>query len=209
MNSEIHPNAAPLIPLVEGIVKLFYPYVEGAVHDLRKGKVVALYNNISKRKVGDPSAVTELGINPVDFPDVFDPYYKTNWDGRRLKCISVTIRDNDGAPVGLVCINFDISVFESMGTQLEQILALFNKDGLNPVEQFADNWQQQVSDFIDGYAQTHGIAIWAMTKEQKSALVNEMYDHSLFNYRDAATHVARKLGVSRTTIYNYLKEGKK
>lgn len=209
MNEEIHPKAVTLMPLVEGIVKLFYPFVEGAVHDLRQGKIVALYNNISRRKVGDPSAVTELGVDIKDFPDVFDPYYKTNWDGKHLKCTSITVRDESGTPVALVCINFDASTFEGMGAQLKKLLTLLNKDGLNPVEQFADNWQQQVADFIDRYAQTHNIAVRAMSKLQKAALVNEMYDHALFNYRDAATYIAQQLGVSRTTIYNYLKEGKR
>jgi predicted transcriptional regulator YheO len=209
MSSKIHPNATALMPLVEGVVKLFYPYAEGAIHDLRQGKVVALYNNISKRKVGDPSPVTELGIDIKDFPDVFDPYYKTNWDGKRLKCTSVTIRDDAGEPIGLVCINFDISVFEGMNLQLEKLLGLTNKDGMNPVEQFSDNWQQQVSDFIDAYAQKHNIAVSAMSTPQKAALVREMYDHALFNYRDSAAYVAQQLKVSRTTIYNYLKKGNK
>jgi len=36
-----------------------------------------------------------------------------------------------------------------------------------------------------------------------------MYDHALFNYRDAASYIAQQLNVSRTTIYNYLKKGEK
>jgi predicted transcriptional regulator YheO len=209
MQTTIHPNAAVLMPLVEGIVKLFYPYAEGAIHDLQQGKVVALYNNISRRKVGDPSAVTELGIEVKDFPDVFDPYYKTNWDGKRLKCTSVTIRDDAGKPVGLVCINFDLSAFEGMNLQLEKLLGLTNKSGLNPVEQFSGNWQQQVSNFIDAYAQKHNVAVDAMSTSQKAMLVCEMYDHALFNYRDSAAYIAQQLRVSRTSIYNYLKKGNK
>lgn len=209
MNKSIHPNAVALMPLVEGIVQLFYPYVEGAVHDLRQGKVVALYNNISRRQVGDPSAVTELGVDLQDFPDVFEPYYKTNWDGKRLKCVSITIRDDSNTPVGLVCINFDTSAFEGMSEQLNKLLSLLNQSGLNPVERFAENWQQQVSEFIDQYARAHNVAVRAMSKKQKSQLINEMYDHALFNYRDAAAYVAGLLQVSRTTIYNYLKEGKR
>jgi predicted transcriptional regulator YheO len=95
-----------------------------------------------------------------------------------------------------------------MNVQLDRLLGLVNKNGLNPVEQFADNWQQRVADFIDTYAREHNVAVAAMTKEQKADLVCDMYDHALFNYRDAASFVARQLGVSRTTVYNYLKKGK-
>lgn len=201
----LHPNIAAQIPMVEGVIKLFYPYAEGAIHDLQRGKVIALYNNISKRKIGDPSAVTELGVEIKDFPNVFDPYYKTNWDGKQLKCVSTTIRDESGMPIGLICINFDTSVFQAMQTQLEKFLALPNKNGLNPVERFGSDWRQQVLTFIDTFARTHNVAVSAMTKTHKAALVGEMYDHALFNYRDAATFVAQQLGVSRTTVYNYLK----
>jgi D-arginine utilization repressor len=209
MSENIHPKAQALLPMVEGIVKLFYPFAEGAVHDLRQGKVVAIYNNISRRKVGDPSPITELGVEVKDFPDVFDPYYKTNWDGKRLKCVSVTIRDDAGQPVGLVCINFDTSVFNGLNVQLEKLLGLTDKQGLNPVDQFGEDWQRRVTDFIDAYAKAHNIAVAAMTTDQKADLVAQMYDHSLFNYRDAAAYVAKELDVSRTTVYNYLRKGKK
>jgi len=208
MNASLHPNIAATIPMLEGVVKLFHPYVEGAIHDLNKGKVIAIYNNISRRSIGDTSPVTELGVDVKDFPDVFEPYYKTNWDGRRLKCTSVTIRDDAGTPIGLVCMNFDTSVFETIGHHIETLIQT-QPTGLNPVEQFADNWQQQVSAFMDTYARAHNIALRTMTKDQKATLVCEMYNHALFNYRDAASYIAQQLNVSRTTIYNYLKKGEK
>lgn len=199
---------AAVQPLLEGIVSLFHPFIEAAIHDLQEGKVVALYNNISKRKIGDPSPITELGIDVKDFPDVFDPYYKTNWDGRQLKCVSVTIRDKHRKPIGLVCINFDTTVFQSMGDNVEKLVSLINNKSLNPVEQFDDNWQQHVATFINEYLQKHSSTISAMPKGQKAALVGEMYDRGFFNYRDAASYIARQIGVSRTTVYNYLKDKK-
>ena len=201
-----HPKIAALEPMVEGIVKLLYPYAEGAIHDLREGKIIALYNNISKRKIGDPSVVTELGVEVKDFPDVFDPYYKTNWDGRKLKCTSVTVRDETGAPIALVCINFDTTVLQGMSLQLEGFLKLRNSQALNPVEQFAVDWRKQANDFIESYAAERNIAPTILTKKDKAEIVKRLYAHGLFNYRDAASHISNILGVSRTTVYNYLKE---
>ena len=42
-------------PFIQAMVDLFSPFVEAAVHDLEKGEVVAIYHNISQRKVGDSS----------------------------------------------------------------------------------------------------------------------------------------------------------
>jgi len=192
--------------MVEGIVKLLHPFAEGAVHDLRSGKIVALYNNISKRKIGDPSVVTELGIDIKDFPDVFEPYYKTNWDGRQLKCTSITVRNEQGTPIGLVCINFDTTVFDTMNVQLGTFLTLQNQASLNPVEQFAVDWRKQVNEYINSYTVKNNVALTALNKNEKSALVKQLYVNGLFNYRDAASYIAKTLDVSRTTIYNYLKE---
>lgn len=203
----LHPNIARLVPMLEGTVALLHPYAEGAIHDLKEGKIIALYNNISKRSVGDSSVVAELEIDIKDFPDYFEPYYKTNWDGRELKCTSVTIRDDNGDPIGLICINFDTSVFGAMQTQLESFLKL-KTGGLNPVEEFSVNWRKQVRTYTDEFLAKHSVTIQALTKQQKTLLVNELYDHGFFNYRDAATYIAQKLNVSRTTIYNYLKEAK-
>lgn len=208
VQSDLHQNLIAAMPFAEGMSKLFSPYVEGAVHDLRQGKIVALYNNISRREVGDPSVVTNFGIDVADFPDVFEPYYKTNWDGRKLKCTSMTIRDENGAAIGLLCINLDTTVFDTMATQLNALLQLKDSGGLNPVEQFGVDWQRQADKLIDEYASETNVAIIAMNKDQKSELVQQLYRHGYFNYREAATYVAQKLGVSRATIYNYLKEEK-
>lgn len=205
-SAHMHPNVAVLMPMVEGIINLLQPFAEAAIHDLREGKIIALYNNISKRKIGDPSVVTELGVDVKDFPDVFDPYYKTNWDGRNLKCTSITVRDDAGEPIALVCINFDTTVFEGITLQLDAFLRLKNSQALNPVEQYGENWRTQVSDFINDFTTRQNAALTALSKQQKAQLTKQLYAHGLFNYREAAQYIAKVLGVSRATIYNYLKE---
>src|SRR5579859_3767820 len=101
----------PYLPIIQGIIALFAPFVEVTIHDVTAGKISAIYGNITNRKVGDLSPVTELQV-PVDkFPDVFDPYYETNWDGRKIKCTTITVRDENKRPVALICFNFDVSVF--------------------------------------------------------------------------------------------------
>ena len=56
------------LPFIEAIVELFHPYVEAAVHDLRSGKVAAIYHNISRRKVGDATPIRELNVDAGKFP---------------------------------------------------------------------------------------------------------------------------------------------
>lgn len=207
-SKQLHPLLAQQLPMMDGITKLFHPYVEAALHDLQSGTVAAIYNNISRRKVGEPSVVTKFIGKSIDkFPDVFDPYYKDNWDGRKFKCVSVTIRDEGGKPVGLVCFNFDTSAFGDISANIQQLLAIGNKTAQNPVEQYTEDWVQRVNDYINHFLKENHTTLPALAKDQKRTVVNHLYEQGLFNYRKAAAHIAAKLHVSRATIYNYLKEG--
>ncbi|HSX28482.1 MAG TPA: PAS domain-containing protein [Candidatus Saccharimonadales bacterium] len=205
----LHEAIARELPTLEAVANLFHPVVEGVMHDLESGKIVALYNNLSNRQVGDPSAITKfVGEHTDEFPDIFEPYYKTNWDGAKFKCTSITIRNESGKPVGLMCINFNTSVFRGMNMEIDKLLAITNQNAQNPVEQFTEDWQDKVTQCITNYLQENNLTSLTLTNAQKRNLVSRLYAHGLFHYRNAAPHVAGQLGISRATIYKYLKEEK-
>lgn len=203
------PELAAQLPVLEGIARLFHPHVEAVLHDLRAGTIVAICNNLSKRAKGDRSAISKFVDESIDvFPDVFEPYYKTNWDGKRFKCVSITIRDTNGKPIGLMCINLDTSVFDNMSQKLYELLAVARKEAQNPIEQYTEDWRARVNECISNYLQENRTTLRALGKEQKREAVNRFYSHGLFNYRNAAVYVGEQLHVSRATVYNYLKEEK-
>ncbi len=76
LTDQINPAVEKCFSYVEAVTELFYPFVEGAIHDLTIGKVVAIYNNFSKRKVGDVTPLQELKVPIAEFPDYLTPYYK-------------------------------------------------------------------------------------------------------------------------------------
>jgi predicted transcriptional regulator YheO len=192
------------IPVIEGVAALFQPFVEAAVHDLTTGKIVLIYNNISKRNAGDPSPLQELGMPIEKFPDVFDPYYKINWDGRKLKCTSITVRDENKKPIALICFNFDTSVFRDMQLNLSTLLDV-KKNAENPIELFKDNWQEKIDTFIKQSMNGNYAQIKRLPVEEKKKIVQNLYQHGLFNYKGAAVYIAEQLDVSRASVYNYLK----
>jgi len=205
----VHPGLAAQLSMLEGVTKLFHPYVEAVLHDLQTGNIAAIYNNLSKRAVGDRSAISKFVGDSIDeFPDVFEPYYKTNWNGKKFKCVSITIRDGGGKPIGLACLNFDTSVFGHMSQSLTDLLTVVSKEAQNPIEQFTDDWQARVNECVGNYLRENHATLGALSKEQKRQAVNRLYNHGLFNYRNAAAYISEQLRVSRATIYNYLKEEK-
>ena len=135
-------------PFIQAVVELFHPFVEAAVHDLEQGKIMAIYHNISQRKVGEPSPLKELKVNIRDFPDYFSPYYKQNRDGRPLKCTSITMRDELGNPVGLICLNVDTSFFQDGHRLLGEFLKT-KVEAANPIEIFGTECETQATTVIE------------------------------------------------------------
>lgn len=206
---DLSPELAAHLPTLEAVTKLFNPYVEAVLHDLRTGNISAIYNNLSKRAVGDRSAISKfVGNSRDEFPDIFEPYYKTNWNGKKFKCTSITVRNNEDEPVGLICFNFDTSTFGHITQNLNELLSVVNAQAQNPIEQFTEDWQARVNECIGNYLKENNTTLLTLEKGQKREAVNRLYNHGLFNYRSAASYISDRLNVSRATVYNYLKEEK-
>jgi predicted transcriptional regulator YheO len=201
----MHPELKKYMPFIQGIADLFHPFVEGVLHDIKSGKVVALFNNISKRKVGETTLLRELKIDLMQFPAYFPPYYKSNYDGRKLKCISITIRDVKNVPIGLICLNLDVSLFQDIEAKFSALLEL-EREAENPIELFGEDWQDQVHLHINRYLKEHEITLSQLSRNQKKNLIQYLYAKGIFNYKNAGPFVADILKISRASLYNYMRK---
>ncbi len=192
-------------PMMKAIVELFHPFVEVAVHDLEQGTLVALYNNISRRKIGQPSPLKELHITSEKFPPYFAPYYKQNWDGRPLKCTSITLRNSKGKAIGLICINADVSLLHETQRVIETFLRIKDTSE-NPVEIFGGQAKSHIDALIEEYIHENKLSLAHLDREGKKRLVHHLYQKGSFNFKNAAPLIAKKLGSSRASIYNYIKQ---
>jgi predicted transcriptional regulator YheO len=191
-------------PIAEAVSNVLYPHAEVVIHDLKSGKIAALYNAFSKRKVGDVSLIEDL-LDQNTLPDVFEVYSKTNWDGRALKSSSATIRDADGKPIGLFCINIDLSEF----SKIQEFVQSWTKRAkAAPKVLFADDWREKINDYISSYLKKERKTIQTMSKKEMELLIHTLYKEGAFEAKHAATYIADVLHVSRATIYNYLKRKK-
>lgn len=193
----------PYEPFIQGIVELFDPFVEAAVHDLKKGKIVALYHNLSKRKIGDISPLAELKVSIDEFPDYFPAYYKRNWDGRQLKCTSITIRDKGKKPVGLICFNVDVSFMQDTQRLLEIFLTL-KTESENPIEMYGGSCEEQAENLIQKYLSENELHLSHLNRSHKQQLVQHLYHQGIFNFKNAVPFVSNYLKISRASIYNYI-----
>lgn len=183
------------LPIAQALEALLHPFAEIVLHDLRTEKVVALVNNFSKRKIGEDSQVDTSRV----FPDFFPPYCKTNWDGKKLKSTTATLRNAQGEAIGLLCINLDISVLDSFQGMIENFLTRVEL----PSALFEDDWKEKISTFVHNWLKTHQRSLG---REEKHALVHALWKEGAFRAKHAAAYVAQVLQLSRATVYKYLKE---
>ena len=205
MRREFNTLLAQYEPLIKAIVEISHPFVEAAIHDIEKGEVAAIYNNISQRKIGEPSPLHELKISINDFPDYFSPYYKQNWDGRSLKCTSITMRNKKGKPIGLICINIDVAYFQE-GFQLFKTFLQIKEESENPIEIFGSECEEQVEGFTKQFLNERHLSLNHLNRANKKELVQHFYRKGIFNFKNAVPFVAKKLKTSRASVYNYIKQ---
>jgi len=187
----------------DGVATLFFPYAEVVVHNLSTRRISYIANNLSRRKVGDDSALDNAEFQPGE--SVIGPYEKRNWDGAVMRSVSVVVREPTGRPIGLVCINLNIGVFEQARAALD---LLVSGARLTPQPEviFRDDWQERINTFIHGWLGQHQVGLTTLTRIQKKSLIEDLYRNGAFKGRSAAEYVARVLKMGRATIFKYTRE---
>lgn len=188
--------------IADAIALLFAPYAEIAIHDLASQTLVYIANNRSQRELGEDSNLSDLQDDP--YSQVIGPYLKRNWDGSQLRSISAVLRDDGDTPIGLMCINLDISVLESAKAALDLFLA-GNVLQPQPEVLFQDDWQERINTFIHHWLQQRQQTLSTLNATGRRALVEALYHEGAFKGKNAAGYVAKILGIGRATVYNYLK----
>ncbi|MCA0356972.1 MAG: PAS domain-containing protein [Proteobacteria bacterium] len=194
------PSLEPHFAVAQGIAALFAPFVEVVVHDLASESVAHIANPMSRRAPGDPSQLDDVRFSADQH--LIGPYEKTNWDGRRMKSISIVLREGDAA-IGLLCINIDVSAFDQVRRALDGFLGSPPRDE-NVRALFVHDWHERINGFVTQWCADRKLRISDIDRRDRRELIEGLQAMGAFEARRAPAYVARILGVSRATIYNEL-----
>jgi len=164
---------------------------------------------VTGRTVGDVPTDRMLRNlrNPDETQDV--RLYVSSHDGRILKSLAVTLRDEDGEPFGLLGLNFDISEIVQAQRTLANVTAV-GRLGSSAVpeagEIFAADIREVVAGMITKILTEMGKTPAAMSREEKMEVVKRLEERGAFLVKRSAEQVAEALDLSRYTIFSYLKE---
>lgn len=195
-----------MLSTAEAIQRLLHPYAEVVIHDIKKNQIAAIYHPFSKRRVGDPSLLTQEEMSTLE--NCIGPYEKINWDGKKLKSVSSIIRDDKGDAVGMLCINLDISKLEKINDLVSGFISI---DQLTapPAPLFKDDWQEKINQSVHAYLNEHHLTLELLNRTEKKELIEHLHKIGAFTAKNAAFYIAQVIGVSRATIYNYLSDTEK
>ncbi len=194
-----------------GIARQFGEFCEVVVHSLEdlESSILSIENGeVTGRNEGGP--MTDFALSVLEScgdsaMDIYGPYYTTTESGKTLKSTTTVIRNQEGAPIGFFCINFDISApFASL---MESLLR--DVSGEQTVSEHFPLTARELVDtsfreVIDSISRQTGIS----PSRKNKLIVEELYKRGVFHIKNGIDIIADKLGVSRYTIYNYIREVK-
>ena len=136
------------------------------------------------------------------------PYEKADNTGQPIRSITAVIRNEDGNPIGILCINLDFSVLESALEILDKLVRSPDIDAI-PEALFRKDWRDLIKLEIRSYLLETDKTLDLLDINGRMALVKRLDEKGLFYVRKSMEQVAGNLGVSRATEYKYLKEIRK
>ncbi|MEU5609374.1 transcriptional regulator [Streptomyces sparsogenes] len=193
--------------IVVAIGRMFPGLCEVVLHDLRDPEhaIRAIESNLSGRAVGDPA--TELGIARIQdpgFPDIVQNYPNRFPDGRPAKSTSIGIKNSAGEYVAAICLNLDVSLFASVARSLSNLVRTDDQE--QPLtETLRARTADELRTVIEEFAAARGHTPRSLGSPAKKELVRSLKTRGFLQVKHSVPVVTELLGVSRATVYNYLR----
>ncbi|MCG8377481.1 MAG: PAS domain-containing protein [Chlorobiales bacterium] len=202
-----------LTPLVKALADTFGSRCEVVLHDLRHldRSVVKIENgHVTGRKDGSSVLDGRWGDKGLKLlksgtkEDALVNYSSQSSDGKPLKSTTVLFRDRKGEAVAALCINFDLSDLMGAGQVLGELCLTGKTNDID--ETHSEDIVYAIRAMIDNEVEKYPCSVAAMKKQDRVAIVSRLYEQGVFGAKGAVKDVAKKLHVTKYTIYSYLEE---
>ena len=131
-------------------------------------------------------------------------YLTKTTDGRVLRSSTIFIRDDDGKVIGLMGINYDISMLVAVD---ETIRDLTGRDipSAEP-ESISRNVADLLDELLEHSVRIVGKPTTLMSKDDKMRAIRFLDDSGAFLVTKSGPKVCEYFGISTYTLYSYLDE---
>lgn len=206
----MNPILKAYIPVANIIVKTFGKNCEVVLHDLTQPKKSVIYAanvDVTGRQIGQSfDHLIKMVLLNKDFKDdyVVNYFFETS-DGKKIKSSSALIRDADGEVIGMLCINYDLTLTNLLQEELNGFLGNISETKeIKESEEYDLN--QDVISIIDNLIDkiVKDTDVSQLTRKDSLEIIRFMDEKGIFLVKGSIDKVASYMGVSKVTIYSYL-----
>ncbi len=196
--------------VMKGIAFIYGKNCEVVLHSMEHEDraIIAIENNhVSGRDVGDPMSdfVFKLLEDMSTADEPFINFFKnTTLSKNELKSCTTLIRNNKDRIIGALCINMDISMpvkdFFSDFLQFDSEKYSGTKNAA-----YTQSTRELIDSSIDAALEIVNRQRGLSSTERNKAVIFELFKKGIFSVKKGVEITAEELGISKFTVYNYLK----
>jgi predicted transcriptional regulator YheO len=179
---------------------------EVVIHDTSdlEHSIVWIEGNVTDRRVG--GMMSDAGLEKLRSRDTHPLFnYTTYTDtGKTLKSASIWLRDSSGEIYGAFCINLDVTAIELLQDFVRDLAPDSSRVELG--EAYAQTLHDMLDTMIAECEYRIGSPAERMSKDERVEMVRMLDGRGAFQVRNSVAYVAGRVGVTRKTIYNDLRE---
>lgn len=196
---------------------------EIALHDLtsKDQEIVAISNNSNFRKRSWRRSYQIYLTFIIEEKQYLNHDYVMNYktvgnDGKLMRAATYFIKEEGREmPVGMLCINVNISDLEYLTSTIKKILGIKEEKDIefkmdNPVEILSSPLDEMIDMYIKECLEKMGFPSYFLAErlnvDEKIKVVKYLQEKGTFKVKGAIVLVAEKLAVSEPTVYRYLKK---
>jgi len=196
--------------VMKGIAFIYGNNCEVVLHSMEHEDraIISIENNhVSGRDVGEPMSdfVFELLEDMSKADEPFINFFKdTSLSKNELKSCTTLIRNSRDRIIGALCINMDLSMpIKDFFTDFLQ----FDSDKYSGTKTaaYTQTTRELIDSSIDNALQIVNKQRGLSSTERNKAVIFELYKKGIFSVKKGVEITAEELGISRFTVYNYLK----
>lgn len=212
--SSIMERAKSLVAFLGNVLPLNYEIV---LQDVAAGKIIAIeHSEVSGRHKDAP--LTDYALRVIADERWKNTDCELNYSGRtgdnKILRSSTFFLKEEGQLLGMICINVNTAVYESLSYEILKLGGLFLKPqnsplavsaDESPIETFSKSYTDVIGSTISSILESKGnIHVSRLTQGEKLEIVGELNKQGVFLIKGSISEVAERLGCSDASIYRYL-----
>lgn len=206
----MHSILKAYIPVANMLTQTFGKSCEIVIHDLTQPESSVVYvanGTVTGRKEGQAfdHLIRQVLLNKKFKDDCTANYIFEAENGKKVKSSSALIRNPEGEVVGMLCINYDLTVSYLIQERLNDFLPASPPEPIST----EDNVPTQdvltiIDELIDNIIKNTNVG--NLKRRDNIEIIRFMDAKGVFLVKGAIEKVAASMGLSKVTIYSYLDE---